>query len=45
MFHMQERQLILSSLLKKKPGPCCSKLMTSLVNDLLKFTLSDMQIY
>ena len=26
-------------------GPCCSKLTTSLVNDLLKFTLSDTQIY
>ena len=26
------------------PGPSCSKLTMSLVNDLLKFTLSDMQI-
>ena len=26
------------------PGPSCSKLTTSLVNDLLKFTSSDMQI-
>ena len=25
-------------------GPSCSKLTTSLVNDSLKFTLSDMQI-
>ena len=25
-------------------GPSCSKLMTSLVNDSLKFTSSDMQI-
>ena len=28
----------------KIPGPCCSKLTTSLVNDSLKFTSSDMQI-
>ena len=28
----------------KWPGPSCSKLTTSLVNDLLKFTLSDTQI-
>ena len=28
----------------KCPGPSCSKLMTSLVNDLLKFSLSDTQI-
>ena len=27
------------------PGPSCSKLTTSLVNDSLKFTSSDMQIY
>ena len=27
-----------------KPGPSCSKLTASLVNDSLKFTLSDMQI-
>ena len=27
------------------PGPSCSKLPTSLVNDSLKFTLNDMQIY
>ena len=26
------------------PGPSCSKLTTSLVNDSLKFTSSDMQI-
>ena len=26
------------------PGPSCSKLTMSLVNDSLKFTLSDMQI-
>ena len=26
-------------------GPCCSKLMTSLVNNTLKFTSSDMQIF
>ena len=32
---------------KKKniPGPCCSKLTMSLVNDSLKFTSSDTQIY
>ena len=29
---------------KKYPGPGCSKLTTSLVNDSLKFTSSDMQI-
>ena len=29
----------------KRIGPSCSKLTTSLVNDLLKFTSSDMQIY
>ena len=28
----------------KKPGPSCSKLTMSLVNDSLKFTLSDTQI-
>ena len=27
------------------PGPSCSKLTTSLVNDSLKFTTSDMQIF
>ena len=29
---------------KRKPGPSCLKLMTSLVNDSLKFTSSDTQI-
>ena len=29
----------------KIPGPSCSKLTTSLVNDSLKFTSSDMQIF
>ena len=30
---------------KYKPGPSCSKLTTSLVNDSLKFTSSDTQIF
>ena len=34
--------LIISTI--KISGPSCSKLTTSLVNDSLKFTLSDMQI-
>ena len=29
----------------RRPGPSCSKLTTSLVNDSLKFTSSDMQIF
>ena len=29
----------------KIPGPSCSKLMMSLVNDSLKFSSSDMQIF
>ena len=29
---------------KYSPGPSCSKLTMSLVNDLLKFTSNDMQI-
>ena len=33
-----------SSLYILKPGPSCSKLTVSLVNDLLKFISSDMQI-
>ena len=32
------------SFLLKNPGPSCSKLTTSLVNDSLKFTSSDTQI-
>ena len=30
---------------KNKSGPSCSKLTMSLVNDSLKFTSSDMQIF
>ena len=30
---------------KGNPGPSCSKLTTSLVNDSLKFTSSDTQIF
>ena len=30
---------------EKRPGPSCSKLIMSLVNDSLKFTSSDTQIY
>ena len=32
------------SRIQKCPGPSCSKLMTSLANDSLKFTSSDTQI-
>ena len=40
-------EILMSQLLSFEqlgPGPSCSKLTTSLVNDSLKFTLSDTQI-
>ena len=42
-FH-QDQLFAIQHCLDTSPGPSCSKLTMSLVNDLLKFTSSDMQI-
>ena len=42
--HTVNDTLSLSLAVLSKPGPSCSKLTMSLVNDSLKFTSSDMQI-
>ena len=40
----KENSNVLKSHHNSQPGPSCSKLTMSLVNDLLKFTSSDTQI-
>ena len=44
--HLDLRSLLFGLYVEriKTPGPSCSKLMTSLVNDSLKFKANDMQI-
>ena len=45
LFLSRNKSCIFPMLGLAKPGPSCSKLTTSLVNDSLKFTSSDTQIF